>query len=166
MHNRVVLVQTEPRGPSQTIEIPVEANGQAKVPIPDINNLRSQGGKRVIIKGIRVVTTDVATNGIVTAAPNAPITELKKMFLTLYCEGWLKGLNIPLLFLNDVTVPGGTAAHTYQQTMFNNWEDVDLSQSYLQFGNGLVSAGAPYVVLLDIQYERVTTNGKEIIGPS
>lgn len=162
----VVFLQNEPRGPSIMVEIPVSANGRGRVALPDVAQLRSTANQRIILKSIRLITLDVLSNGPLTGAANAPLTELQKMTLTLYAEGWEKGQTIPLLPMNDVEVPGGTFPHVYTQTNFNNWSAVDWPKSYIQFANGTVSAGTPYVVLLDVQYVKLDATGNVIVGPS
>ena len=162
----VVFLQDEPRGPSITIEIPVLANGRGRVPLPDVAQLRSTTDQRIIIKTIRLITADVLTNAPLLGNVNAPLAELQKMTLTIYAEGWEKGQSIPLLPLNDVSTPGGTFPHRYQQTNFANWSAVDWPKSYIQYANSTSSAGAPYFILLDVQYVRLNGSGNQIIGPA
>src|SRR5215831_15291027 len=83
--SHIILVQEEPRGPSQLIEIPVGSNGLTKVQIPDIQQLRSQIGQTIIIKAIRLITANVITNAPTVGGIVAPIAELRKLTLTLYC---------------------------------------------------------------------------------
>lgn len=163
---KIILVQEEPRGPSQLVEIPVPTNGASKVFLPDIQQLRSTAGETIIVKAIRLITVDVLTGGIISLAANAPITELQKLTLVLYCEGWEKGENIPLLTLNDMQAPGSTAPHRYHQTRFSNWRKVDWTKSFLQWVNGTSSAGTPYVVMLDVEYIKLNAANQEIVGPS
>lgn len=164
--DNIVLVQEEPRGPSQLIEVPVLANGRGSITFPDIQQLRSLTTQRIIIKALRLITADTLTNGPLTGQPTAPVAELQKISLIIYCEGWQKAQYLPILTLNDMTLPGGAIPHRYHQTRFNNWENVDWSKTFLQFSNGTVSANAPYVVLLDAEYIKLDASGKEIIGPS
>jgi len=164
--NQIILVQEEPRGPSQLIEVIVPANGRGNVPFPDVQQLRSLTTQRIIIKAMRLITADVLVRGPLTGNVTAPVAELQKISLVLYCEGWQKAVYLPILVLNDMTLPAGAIPHRYHQTRFNNWENVDWSKSFLQFSNGTVSANAPYAVLLDVEYIKLDASGLEIIGPS
>lgn len=153
--DRVVLVQEEPRGPSQLIEVPVTTVGVNQVQFPDIQQLRSDQTQQIVIKKMRLITGDVLTNGIISGAVNAPVTELQKIALIIYCEGWEKGQLIPVLTLNDMTFAGSAFPHNYQPGMgFNNWKSVDWSKSKLVWANGTASVGAPYVVMFDVVYTR------------
>jgi len=161
-----VLVNEEPRGPSVLIEINVQTNGQQRVPFPDISQLRSTAYQSIIIKGMRLISIEVLTNGIISNNPNAPITELPKMAVTLYAEGWEKGQTIPLLTLNDMNFTTGAIPFRQKPTRFDNWVNVDFPKSYLQYANGTLSANAPYVVLIDCEYVRLDAQGQLIQGPS
>ncbi len=161
-----VIVQAEPRGPSVLIEIPVTINGQQRIPLPDVSQLRSTAYQSIIIKGMRLIPPEILTNGIISASTNAPVTELQKMSLTLYSEGWEKGQTIPLLTLNDFAFATGSAPFRFNPTKFDNWQNVDFPKSYLQLANGTVTAGAPYVVLIDCEYIRLDSTGRLIQGPS
>lgn len=160
------MLQDEPRGPSVLIEVNVTANGQQRVPFPDISQLRSTVDQKIIIKQFRLITADVLTHGIISPAVTAPVAELQKISVTLYSEGWEKGQSIPILPFNDLTLPGGAIPHRYSSTQFDNWVNVDFPKSYLQYANGTVSANAPYVVLLDCIYVRLDAQNRIIIGPS
>jgi hypothetical protein len=174
MSDKVVLIQEEPRGPSQLIELPVTVNGVARVQFPDIQQLRSDQTQQIVIKKMRLITLDVLTNGIISGLANAPVTELQKISVVLYSEGWEKGQLIPVLTMNDMTFAGSVFPHNYQAGMpFDNWKSVDWSKSYLQWATGTVSAGASYVVMFDVTYTRYkanTVNGQivytEIVGPN
>lgn len=166
MDSSIILIKEEPRGPSQLVELVVSANGSSRVPFPDVQQLRSQVGQNVIIKTIRLITLDVATFGTITGQPNAPLAELKKASLVLYCEGWEKAQYIPLLVLNDVATPAGTFGYRNNASDFNDWQNVDWSKSYIQYANTQVSAGAPYCFIFDIVYQKLNANGGTIIGPS
>lgn len=163
---QTVIVQDEPRGPSVLIEVPVTINGQQRVPIPDISQLRSTTTNRIIIKGLRLVPPEILTNGIINASVNAPVTELQKMSLTIYAEGWEKGQTIPILTFNDFVFATGAAPYRFNSTRFSNWVNVDWPKSYIQLANGTVTAGAPYVVLLDCEYERLNAENNVIVGAS
>lgn len=161
-----VIVQDEPRGPSVLIEVPVPNNGSQRIPFPDISQLRSTIDQRIIIKSLRLISVEVLTNGIISAAVNAPVTELPKMSITIYAEGWEKGQTIPILTFNDFAFTTGAIPNRFHSTRFSNWVNVDWPKSYIQFANGTVSAGAPYVVLLDCEYVRLDAQNNEIVGAS
>lgn len=165
-NGQIIFVQEEPRGASQLIEVPVTGNGLQRVQFPDVQQLRSLINQRIIIKEMRLVTADTLTNGPITGLVAAPVTELQKLSLVIYCEGWEKAQFLPLLILNDMAVPGGTTPHRYSGTRFNNWSNVDWSKTYLQFSNGTASAGSPYCVMIDVVYLKINALGGEIIGPS
>lgn len=153
--DRVVLVQEEPRGPSQLIEIPVTRSGVNRVAFPDIQQLRSDQTQQIVVKKMRLITADVLTNGMVSGGVNAPVTELQKISMVIYCEGWEKGQLIPILTLNDATFAGSVFPHVYAPMPFNNWESVDWSKTFLQFATGTTSvADTPYVIMFDVIYVR------------
>jgi len=163
------LVMEEPRGPSQLVEIQVTQNGVARVPFPDVPNLRAQIGQNVVIKGARLITPSVLTNGPISGFVNAPLTELVKMSLVLYCEGWEKGQLIPLLTLNDMFTQGSAEPYRRTATKFNDWKAFDWSKTFIQLSNGTVTVlpgGANYVVCLDVEYIKLDSQNKPIIGPS
>lgn len=162
----LVLVQEEPRGPSQLVEIPVPAAAVTKVQLPDVQQLRSQVGQTIIIKALRVITDSVLTNGPTIGGPVSPLTELQKMTLTLYCEGWEKGQLIPMCSLIDVFVEGSGIPWRSKTVYMDNWKNVDWSKSYLQFANGTASIGTAYTVLLEVEYVKLDGNNQEIVGPS
>jgi hypothetical protein len=165
----IILVKEEPRGPSQLIEVPVNAATQ-KQPFPDIPQLRSQPGQRIVIKGIRLITAKVLTRGATINAVNAPVTELQKMTLVLFSQQWQKGQNIPVLTLNDVADGDSTAATTipYRNTptKLADWENVDWPQSFIQYANGTAAVGTPYVVIFDVEYLKYDDLGNLIDTPS
>jgi hypothetical protein len=164
-NTKIILIQEEPRGPSQLVEVPVVQNGVSKVPFPDIQQLRSDTTQKVIIKGVRLVTQDTLIGPVVAASgANAPLAELQKLTLTLYSDGWEKGQNIPLLVLNDVATPAGTFPYRMVATKFSDWKNVDWTKSFLQYANGQVSAGAPYTVIFDVEYQRLNQFGTPITG--
>lgn len=168
-HDRVVLIMEEPRGPSQLVEVLVNQAGLQRVYFPDVQQLRTTQVNKILLKGMRLITPEVLISGVLNQAETAPVTELQKMVLVLYSEQWEKAQYIPLLTLNDTTVPGGSAAHRYAATKFNNWFDVDWSKSYIQYSAGNVSVldeGAPYVVLFDVDYVKIDGTGAEILGAS
>lgn len=163
----VFFVQEEPRGPSQLIEVPVTSNGKFKVTFPDVQQLRSQANQRIIVKGIRLISADVLTFGPITGFATAPVAELQKISLVIYCEGWEKATNLPILILNDMNLPAGAVPHRYAGTKFNNWENVDWSKTFLSYSSGSAgSAGQPYAVLLDVEYIKLDMDGNVIVGPS
>jgi hypothetical protein len=163
----VVFVQVEPRGPSELVEIPVTVAGVSRVAIPDIQQLRSQEGQRIIIKWIRFITVEVLSNGVITGFVNAPITEAVKISLVLYCQGWEKGHYIPLIALNDIVKPTtGVFPYKRSQSDFDSWINVDWSKSFLQYSNGtggvVLAGAAPYVVMLEVGYLKVDSQGRII----
>lgn len=166
MQDRIILVQEEPRGPSQLVEVPVPTNGVAKVVFPDIQQLRSTVDQRIIVKAIRLITFPVLALAPTLGGANAVLTELQKISLVIYCEGWEKAQLLPILTLNDMFVEGSGIPYRKNQTRFNNWENVDWSKTYLQYSNGSVVVGAPYNLLFDVEYIKLDGKNREIIGPS
>lgn len=167
--SEIILVQEEPRSSSVLIEIPIVA-GQQQQKLPIIQQLLSTNGQTIIIKEMRLISPKVLTNAVTIQGTNAPVTELRKMVLTIYCEGWEKGKSIPVLVMNDVADADSTTATTIpyrnKATRFDNWKNVDWNQSYIQFANGTAPAGAPYVLLFEVIYVKLNAMGQEIIGPS
>lgn len=167
---RLILVQEEPRGPSQLIEIPVTANGLSKINLPDIANLRNQDDQIIVIKALRLITPSVLTNGPVTGAVNAPLTELQKISFVLYSEQWEKGQYIPALTLNDMFTEGSGEPWRNKTTKLDSWRNLDWNKCFMQYSNGTVTAGTPYCVILEVEYVKLRrlTDGKlvEIIGPA
>lgn len=155
-----IIVQESPRTNSTLIEVIVNQNGVQRVKFPDVQQLRNTDTQRVIITTIRVIPPNVLTNAINTNAVNAPLTELQKIAVVLYAEGWEKGYQIPILALNDFA----SAANPYrfQTTRLDNWRNVDWTQCYLQYANGQVSAGATYAVLLEVEYLKFNDKGLPI----
>lgn len=163
MNEQLIFLQSEPRGPSQIIEVPVVQNAQFRVPFPDQTQLKSNQEQKVIIKAWRLITPDVLTNAVLSGNVNAPVTELQKITLVIYAEGWEKGQGIPILTLNDMQLNGGTAPNAPEQTRFNNWINIDWTKCFLQYSNGTGgSAGATYSVLFDILYLKLDKDGNEI----
>lgn len=168
-HDRVVLIQEEPRGASQLLEIPVTASGSQRVYFPDSQQLRSLANQQIIVKAMRLVPLYALSGGMLNALPNAPQSELVNMSLVIYSEGWEKGQYIPIYTLNDFSTSNTTDAHRYTATKFNNWFNVDWPKSYIQYANGTqsnIGETAGYVVLLDIEYLKLNAAGKEILGAS
>lgn len=159
-------MQEEPRGPSQLIEIPVPALAVQRVQIPDIQQLRSQVGQTIIIKAIRLIPATLLTNAPTIGGVNAPLTELVKISLVIYCEGWEKGQLIPILTLCDTFTEASGVPFRPRTMMFDNWKNVDWSKSYLQYSNGTPSSGLAYTVVLEAQYVKLDANNQEIVGPS
>lgn len=160
-----IIFQEEPRGPSVTVEVLIPANGIQRQPFPDVQQLRSTPDRIIVLKAMRLITADVLTNGILKAGTTAPLAELQKMTLTLYCDGWEKMSNMPILPLNDTADPTGAIPFRYRQTNFDDWRAVSWDKSFIQFANGTVSANAPYVVLFDVQYIKLDLLGNRIDGP-
>lgn len=166
MGNQIILVQEEPRGPSELVEVEIDSATKQRFPFPDVEQLRNQVDQKVVIKGLRLVTADVLTNGILTGGTNAPATELQKMTLTLYSDGWEKMHTMPVLISNDTTVPGGNNPHRYISLKLDNWQGVQWQKCYIQFANGTVPVNPPYVVMFDIEYIKLDKNNQPINGPS
>jgi hypothetical protein len=165
-----ILIQEQPRGASQTVEIPIAA-ASADINFPDIPELRSDAEFRVIIKGIRHITNKVLTNGPVTGVVNTPRVDMVKISLQLYSEGWLRGYNIPLLTLNDMADADSAVATTIpyrtKATRFDDWQ-ISWNKSKVHFSPGTTAAGAS-VLVLEIEYERYRlSNGSWVLvtGPA
>ena len=164
---QTILVKEEPNGPSQLIEVPVPTAGQQRVNFPDIQQLRSMANQKIIIKGIDLVLAQVLSNGPITGLATAPLAELAKLSLVIYCEGWEKAQFLPILLLNSMAVPTVAIPYAQAKTKFADWSNVDWSKTYLQYSNGTVSAATPYAVLLNVQYEKLNAETNlPIIGPS
>lgn len=161
----MMLIQEEPRGASQLIEIPVAGN-LTKIVIPVIQQLQSDTTQVVVIKALRLITADVLTNAPTLGGVNAPTTELAKMVLVLYCEGWEKMQMCPVLTLNDMFAEGTGTPLRFKTTKFDNWQNVDWNKSFLLFANGTVPVGAPYNVIFEAEYVRLNKQGRPITGPS
>lgn len=165
-NNKTFLVQEEPRGPSQLVEIPVTANGATKVTIPDQPNLRNQLDQKIVIKALRVIPATVLTNAPQNGNAVSPLAELQKAVLTLYCEGWEKGQNIPLCTLIDTFTEASGIPWKDRTTQLSNWENVDWNKSSINYANGTSSAGQPYTFVLEVEYVKIDKYGNEIVGPS
>jgi len=163
---QVIMLQDEPRGPSVLVEVDVTENNRQRIPLPDVAQLRSTIDQKIVIKAIRLISDEVLVRSILSGNVTAPATELQKMAITLYAEGWEKGQTIPLLTLNDMHFTVGAIPFRFSPTYFDNWVNLDWPKSYLQFANGTLSAGAPYTVLLDVLYVKLDAAGREIKGPS
>lgn len=163
---QIILVQEEPRGPSQLVEVPVTKNGLSKVFFPDIQQLRSTVGQTIVIKAMRLITVATLAGGVISLDPTVPDSELPNITLVLYCEGWEKAQNIPIIVLNDVINPAGTTPYRFHSTRFANWRKVDWTKSFLQWVNTTASANAPYTVLFEVEYIKIDSSGEEIIGAS
>lgn len=166
MEKQIILFQDEPRGPSQLIEVPVKAQVLSRVTFPDIQQLRSQVGQVIIIKALRLITDDVLPTAPTIGGANAPFTELQKISLVIYCEGWEKGQLIPILTLNDMFTEGSGQSFRFKTTRFDNWKNVDWSKSFLQYSNGTPSSGNAYSVIIEAEYVKLDAHNQEIIGPS
>lgn len=168
METKIILVQEEPRGPSQLIEIPVTSAAQ-KVPLPDVQQLRSQEGQVIILKALRLVTAKVLARAMTFDLANAGIAELRKICLVIYCEGWEKAQKIPLLTLCDYADADSAVATTipyrFNATKFANWRNVDWAQSYLLYSNNTVAVPS-YAVILEAEYVKLNALGQPIQGPS
>jgi len=162
---RMLLIQEEPRGPSMLIEVPVIA-AVGSVTLPIVQQLQTSPDQNVIIKSLRLVTAPELGIAPTSGNPNAPLTELQKITLKLYCEGWEKGFLIPILALNNTFTEGSGFPFRDKTTKLANWKNVDWNKSTLIYSNGTVAVGFPYVVIFEVEYQRFDKNGNEIVGPS
>lgn len=165
-NNRTYLVQEEPRGPSQLIEIPVITNGLGDIAFPDVPELRNQTDQKIIIKAIRCIPDSILTNAPISGNVVAPLAELQKISLVIYSEGWLKGKNIPICTLIDTFTEASGIPWRDRTTQLANWENVDWNKCKLEYSNGTVTAGVPYTVILEVEYLKLDISGHEIIGPA
>jgi hypothetical protein len=149
-----MLVQEEPRGPSQLIEIAVPAQVVSVVQLPTVQNLQNQTDQIVIIKALRVIPDTVLLNGPVQGFVNAPLTELQKISLVLYSQNWIKGQLIPLCTLIDTFTEGSGIPWRNRTARFDSWKDVDWNKSYLQYSNSTPSIGTAYEVILEVEYQK------------
>jgi hypothetical protein len=162
-----LFVAQEPRGPSQLVEIPVQLAGVNKVQMPDVQQLRSDLTQTIIIKGIRLIPPTVLSFGPISGFQTAPLTELVKISAVFYSEGWEKGQLIPILTMNDFFIEATGTPFRHFPTKFNNWQNFDWAKSFLSYSNGTVTVlpgGKPYVVMLDVEYERLDANQNPISG--
>lgn len=159
-----ILVQEEPRGPSMLIEIPVPAQVVSKVALPIIQQLNNDTTQKIIIKGLRLIPDFLLTAAPTNGGINAPLTELQKISLTLYSQGWEKGYLIPILSLNDSFCEGSGVPFRMHTTKMADWTNVDWNKSYLQYGNGTPSSGNAYNIILEVEYVRLDNNGNLIDG--
>lgn len=165
-NERMILVQEEPRGPSQLIEVQVTTNGRGDVTLPVVQQLQTSPDQTIIIKSLRLVTVAELSRGPNSGVVNAPLTELVNLTLTLYCEGWQKGLLMPLLEFNNTFIEGSGIPWRDRTVKLANWKNVDWNKSTLNWVNGTVSAGAPYCIILEVEYVRFDKYGKQIEGPA
>lgn len=165
-NEKIILLPEEPRGASQLIECPIPAVVVSKQQLPDVQNLRSQVGQSIIIKALRLITADVLAVSPLLGIANAALTELQKMSLVLYSEGWEKGQLIPLLSLVDIFTEGSGVPWRSNTVRFDNWQNVDWSKSYFQYSSGTPSNGTAYAVLLECEYVKLDSQGKPIVGAS
>lgn len=154
-----------PRGASMLIEIPVTQAGLGSIPLPVVQQLQNDTTQKIVVKALRLVTLDVLARGVTTGNVNAPLTELQKMSLILYSQGWEKGQYIPLLLLNDAATPAGTFPYRYHATKLADWTNVDWNKSKIVFSNGSVSVvAANYTIMLEVEYLRLDKNGEPMEG--
>lgn len=164
MQSSVILVQEEPRGPSMLVERAI-LTGQSQISFLDVPELRNSPSKRVIIKAIRVTVPGLVAAPLSVGTVIAPLTELQKIYLNIYCEGWIKAQAIPILELNDVFIEGSGIPFRTASTRFNNWENLDWSKTQIQYGQGQTAA-IDFTLQLDVEYVSIDANGNEIIGPA
>ncbi len=162
MQKQIILIQQEPRGPSELVEIQVPATANGRVTFPDIPQLRSQPDQDVIIKAVRLITDQVLAAGPTSGLTNATKAELQKISIVLYSDGWEKGHLIPILTLDDMANYDTAKPIPFKQggtTYFDNWKNVDWPKSYLQYSTA--PAGAPYTVILEVEYVRLNKQGQQ-----
>ena len=162
------LVQQEPLGPWQLIEVLVETAGTQKVMLPDLQQLRSMVGQDIIVKGISLVTDKVLTHAMNIDAVNAPLAELQKMTLVLFSERWQRGQMMPVLMMNPMADGDSAVATTIPYnntpTKLDSWKNVDWPQSFLLYGNGTGgAANVPYVVMFRVDYVKLNAKGQPIL---
>lgn len=154
-----MLVQQQPIEASELVEIPV-ANGASSAVIPDQPQLRNQGGEKIVITAIRLITDKVLAFAPTLGTATTPLADLKNMALILYSDGWEKGHNIPVLSLNDVNDSDSTAATTIpfvnSLPSFGNWNDIDWNKSKLVFASGQVASQAS-ACIFQVEYLRIRT---------
>lgn len=160
----MILVQDEPRGASQLIEVPVTVAGTTKVVLPVIQNLQNQVNVNVVIKALRVIPNTVLALAPTLGGANAPLTELVKMSLVLYAEEWEKGQLIPLLTLVDTFTEGSAIPWRAKTTRLDNWRNVNWGKSYVLYSNGSSAAGTPYNIIFEAEYVKFDQDGNEITG--
>lgn len=165
---QIVIAKQEPRIASQLIEVPVTVNNQGSITFPDIQQLRSTPDCVIVIKSMRLITDKVLTNAPLSGYATAPLSELKKMSLIIYSEGWEKAQYVPILTLNDMVDADSDDATTipYKNSKFelDDWRRVDWTKTKIQFSNTTSSQGAPYTVLIDVEYLRLNAQGQIIEG--
>jgi len=153
---RNAIVKSEPFTCFQLIEVPVTANSLSKVMCPDVPELRSLAGRRVVIKSIELITAKVLSKGPTNGYTTAALSELLKCSLVLYAEGWQKLNGIPLLRLNPMRDSDSTAATTIPfapaTPHFDSLGPVEWSKSYVQYSSGQSSSGANYTFIFGVNY--------------
>lgn len=161
---QILMVREEPRNPSILVEVTIP-NASSKVQLPDVQQLRSDAGTKVILKALRLITFKVLARGVLVNLPNATLADLQKMTLTLYSEGWERGQNIPVLLLNDVydadSANATTIPHRSSATKFANWKRVDYPKSFIQFTNGQ-SASQACVLIFEVEYIKMDAQDRVI----
>ena len=159
--SKTILIPETPRIASELIEIPISSGAQGRITLPDVPQLRNQGDQIVVIKAIRLITAKVLTTGPTTGVATTPVADLRKLVLTLYCNGWEKGHYIPVLLLNDVADGDSTAGTTIQYrnhtTRLSDWVNVDWNKSYVLFANS-TSASTASTLILEVEYLKMQKN--------
>jgi hypothetical protein len=170
-NERLILIQEAPRGASQVIELPI-TTGQGSNKFPDSPEIQSNAELKIVITGINLITPKVLGFGPITGTANTPLVDLRNLNLILYSDGWQKGVNIPVLTLNNVADSDATTATTIpfrnRSTKFDKWK-IAWNKSTWQFSPGTV-ATATSVMLLEVEYIRYELDEKtgmwvELIGP-
>lgn len=158
----ILIVQEEPRGASQLIEVPVPIAGTTKVTLPVIQNLQNQVDINVVIKAIRLIPDTVLALAPTLGGINAPLAELQKLSLVLYSQEWEKGQLIPLLTLVDTFTEASGIPWRAKTTRLDNWRNVNWGKSYVIYSNGSSAAGTPYNIIFEAEYVKFNKDGVEI----
>ncbi len=165
MSDAVILVQEEPISCFDIIETIIDGNGLYSFNLEENQQLRSDVDQTVIVKGIRVTIPGKLTNGPISGKPIAPLSELKKITVTLYAGGWQRIHNMPILDWNDVSDTANDAPFRYHPTKFNDIRKIDWKKSYFLYSGGTGgTAGTPYCVMLEVEYVRLNADGTEYKG--
>lgn len=165
---QITLIQEQPVTNYTLVEVPVTSNGLTQINIPDQPMLKSYSDHRVIVKTIELIPDKVLSKAVLSGNTNAPRSELLKASLVLYCDGWEREQNVPLLRLNAFNDSDSAAATTIpfvsKFTAFENLKSVDWTKSRIQFSNGQSSAGSTYSFVFGVQYV-VIDNAGNFINP-
>ncbi len=158
----MILLQDEPRGASQLIELPVTVAGTTKIVFPVIQNLQNQVDVNVVLKAFRVIPNTVLALAPTLGGINAVLTEMQKVSLVIYSQEWEKGQLIPLCSLIDIFTEGSGIPWRARTVRFDSWRNVNWGKSYLIYSNGSSAAGTPYNFIFEAEYVKFDKDGREI----